>query len=73
MVLTIKLHIVIITIISMSSINSSSFALTVPRELRNFFVTRYVQSFFVTRYAQVLVDLNSTKQTQFTVTLAFGL
>ena len=71
--LTIKLHIVIITIISTSNISSSSFALTVPREKRNFFVTRYVQNIFVTSYVQVLVDLNSTKQTQFTVSLAFGL
>ena len=60
---SIKLHIVIITIISTSDIVSSS-SFTVPREERNFFVTRYVQ---------VLFDLNSKKQAQFTVPLVFGL
>ena len=71
---SIKLEIVIITIISTSNIiSSSSFTLVVPREQRNFFATTYVLNFFVTRYVQVLFDLNSKKQTQFTVALAFGL
>ena len=54
---SIKLHIVIMTIISTSDIISSS-SFIVPREKRNFFVTRYVQ---------VLFDLNSTKQAQYAI------
>ena len=54
-------------------ISSSGFTLIIPREQRNFFATIYVRKFFVTRYVQVLFDFSSTKQTQFTVALAFGL
>ena len=50
-------------VISGSDIISSS-SFIVPREKRNFFVTRYVQ---------VLFDLNSTKQAQFTAPLVSGL
>ena len=50
-------------VISTSDIISSS-SFMVPREKRNFFVTRYVP---------VLFDLNSTKQAQFTAPLVFGL
>ena len=50
-------------VISTSDIISSS-SFIVPREKRNFFVTRYVQ---------VLFDLNSTKQAQFTAPLVYGL
>ena len=50
-------------VISTSDIISSS-SFIVPREKRNLFVTRYVQ---------VLFDLNSTKQAQFTAPMVFGL
>ena len=59
----IKLHIVIITITSTPDIISIS-SFTVPRKQRNLFVTKYVQ---------VVFNLNSTKQTQFTAPLTSGL